>query len=676
MTVRTHAVRNFIGRALPAARTVRAARIGRAVPAAPAADVVAPKGRSIQAVCALLALASLCVLMPMHAQAIPALVETEALRSDVSAGKLPPIGQRIPATPVLSEYNKDILSAGKQGGTLRMLIASARDVRMLYVFGYARLVTYDRNLKIVPDILESVDVEDGRVFTLKLRKGHRWSDGHPFTTEDFRYFWEDVALNKALSPTGPPIDLLVDGQPPVVEVLDSLTVRYSWPKPNPDFLPRLAGASPLLIYRPAHFLKKYHEKYGARERRDDGRKKRRTWASEHNKVDAMYRFDNPDQPTLQPWMNTVRPPADRFVALRNPYFHRIDQDGHQLPYIDRVEMVIVDDKLIPAKTGTGESDLQARGLRFGDYTFLKRNEARNQFRTLLWRSGKGTQFGLFPNLNVNDPVWRSLLRDVRFRRALSLAIDRSLINQVLYFGLAMEGNNTVLAESPLFKSEYRTAWARYDKKAARALLDELGLKKGVDGIRKLPDGRPLEIIVETAGESTEQIDILELIRETWREVGIKIFVKPTQRDSFRKRVFSGETMMAVWTGLENAIPSEDMSPDDLAPVSQQQLQWPKFGQYYETQGRLGTAPDMPEAAELLKLYAAWRNAANADERTRIWHRMLKIHAEQQFVIGTVSGVPQPVVARTNLMNVPEKGLYNWDPGAYFGIYRIDSLWFK
>ena len=225
MTVRTHAVRNFIGRAVPAARTVRAARIGRAVPAAPAADVVAPKGRSIQAVCALLALASLCVLMPMHAQAIPALVETEALRSDVSAGKLPPIGQRIPATPVLSEYNKDILSAGKQGGTLRMLIASARDVRMLYVFGYARLVTYDRNLKIVPDILESVDVEDGRVFTLKLRKGHRWSDGHPFTTEDFRYFWEDVALNKALSPTGPPIDLLVDGQPPVVEVLGDCSVE-------------------------------------------------------------------------------------------------------------------------------------------------------------------------------------------------------------------------------------------------------------------------------------------------------------------------------------------------------------------------------------------------------------------------------------------------------------------
>jgi peptide/nickel transport system substrate-binding protein len=621
--------------------------------------------------------AALIALASTWAEANIALVETETLRDDVAAGKLPPIAKRVPGAPLVSEYNKHILSAGKHGGTLKMLIARARDVRMLYVFGYARLLVYDRDLNIVPDILERIDNEGDRVFTLHLRKGHRWSDGHPFSAEDFRYYWEDVANNKALSPTGPPSDLLVDGQPPEFKVLDATTIRYAWAKPNPDFLPRLASASPLLIYRPSHYLKQFHEKYADKQKKPvEGKKKRRTWSAEHNKVDAMYRFDNPDQPTLQPWMNITRPPADRFLAVRNPYFHRVDQDGRQLPYIDQVEMVTVDDKLIPVKTGTGEADLQARGLQFTDYTFLKRNEARNQYRTLLWRSGKGTQFGLFPNLNANDPVWRKLLRDVRFRRALSLAIDRSLINQVLYFGLAVEANNTVLAESTLFRPEYRTEFARYDKKAARQLLDELGLKRGIDGVRRLPDGRPLEIIVETAGESTEHTDILELIRETWREVGIKLFVKPSQRDSFRKRIFAGETIMSVWSGLENAIPTPDLSPDDLAPVSQQQLQWPKFGQYYESAGKNGVPADIPEVIELSKLLAAWRASTSTEERTRIWHRMLKIHAEQQFVIGTVCGVPQPVVARANLMNIPEKGLYNWDPGAYFGIYRIDSLWFK
>ena len=138
------------------------------------------------------------------------------------------------------------------------------------------------------------------------------------------------------------------------------------------------------------------------------------------------------------------------------------------------------------------------------------------------------------------------------------------------------------------------------------------MKRGADGMRRLPDGRPLEIIVETAGESTEQTDVLELIRETWREVGIKLFSKPSQREVFRNRIFSGETVMSVWSGLENGLAdAPTSSPDELAPTSQQQLQWPKFGQHYETGGKAGEALDMPEAKELERLYGAWRKRATA-----------------------------------------------------------------
>jgi len=611
------------------------------------------------------------------AWATPTLVETPMFKDEVASGKLPAVTERVPAVPLTVSFNGEGKQPGHHGGTLNMLIGRSRDVRMLVVYGYARLVGYDTRLQIVPDILESLEVEEGRSFTLKLRKGHRWSDGKPFTAEDFRYYWEDVANNSELSPTGPPRDLLVEGEPPKFEILDPLTVRYSWSKPNPDFLPRLAGASPLFIFRPAHYLKKFHKKYSAKvqEAEKNGTAKRK-WSQIHNRLDNMYQYDNPDLPTLQPWINTSKPPADRFVAERNPYFHRIDEQGRQLPYVDRVILSVSDAKLIPAKTGAGDSDLQARDIQFNNYTFLKQNEKRNAYRTLLWRPAVGAQFALYPNLNVNDPVWRSLLRDVRFRRALSLSIDRALINQVLYFGLAIEGNNTVLAESPLYKEQYRTRWARYDRKQAERLLDEMGLKKALDGFRRLPDGRPLEIIVETAGESTEHTDILELIRETWREVGIQLFTKPSQRESFRNRIFAGETVMSVWTGFENGIPTPDMSPEMLAPTSQQHLQWPKFGQYFETGGTHGLKPDVPEIAELAKLYLEWRQTASVEERRKIWERMLAIHAEQQFTIGVVSGVPQPVVASVKLRNVPEKGLYNWDPGAFFGIYRPDTFWLE
>jgi len=599
--------------------------------------------------------------------------EPPMLRLDVSQGKLPPLEKRLPQPPLVVNTE----SPGKHGGTLNSLVGRSRDTRLLVVYGYARLVGYDRNLELVPDLLESYEVREGRIFTLKLRKGHRWSDGHPFTTEDFRYYWEDVANNKELSPAGPPRDLLVDGQPPLFEVLSDTVVRYTWQKPNPHFLPRQAGASPLFIYRPAHYLKPFHKKYSEKVRKAEaeGTAKRR-WSAVHNRADNLYESDNPDLPTLQPWMNTTKPPADRFVAVRNPYFHRVDQNGLQLPYIDRFVLAVADPKLIPAKTGSGEADLQARDVNFNNYTFLKQGEKQNGYRTLLWRPGKGAHFALFPNLNVNDPVWRALLRDVRFRRALSLAIDRSLVNQVLYFGLGIESNNTVLPQSPLFREAYRDRWARYDRKQASQLLDQVGLRMGRDGIRRLPDGRPLEIIVETAGESSEQTDVLELIRETWREVGIKLFSKPSQREAFRNRVFAGETVISVWSGLENGLATPDSSPDELAPTSQTQLQWPKFGQYLETGGKSGEAVDIAEVKELERLYKTWSEARTRGDRERAWHAMLELHAEQQFVIGVVSGVPQPVVARDTLMNVPERGFYNWDPGAFFGIYHPDTFWFR
>jgi peptide/nickel transport system substrate-binding protein len=610
---------------------------------------------------------------PAAAQALK-VVEPPVLAEAVKSGKLPPVAKRVPDNPLVAQFAGGA-QPGRHGGTLQMLIGRSRDVRMLVVYGYARLVIYDANFKLAADILESFEATENRVFTMRLRRNHRWSDGQPFTSDDFRYFWEDVANNKELSPTGPPSDLIVDGEPPKVEFPDKHTVRYSWSKPNPDFLPRMAGASPLFIYRPAHYLKQFHKKYSKKVAESEAKGlAKRGWAALHNREDNLYQFDNPALPTLQPWMNTSRPPADRFVAVRNPYFHRVDPAGLQLPYIDRIVLSVAEGKLIPAKAGAGESDLQARDIQFNNYTFLRKGEKANNYRTLLWKTVRGSHFALFPNLNVNDPVWKPIVRDARFRRALSMAIDRSLVNQVLYFGLATEGNNTLAPESPLFQKHYQTQWAKFDRKAAERLLDEMGLKRGPDGTRRLPDGRPLEIIVETAGESTEQTDVLEMIRETWREVGIKLYPKPQQREVLRNRVFSGEALMSVWSGIENGLANADTNPDELAPTSQQQLHWPKFGQHFETGGKAGEAPDIPQAVELMKLYHAWRAAKTADERTKIWRRMLDLHCDQQFVIGVVSGVSQPVVVRNTLRNVPEKGIYNWDPGAFFGIYRPDTFW--
>ena len=584
-----------------------------------------------------------------------------------------------PEEPYVVEFDAASgTSVGKPGGELHMLVGRAKDTRLMVVYGYARLVGYDAKLALVPDILRAVDVEDGRIFTLHLRKGHRWSDGEPFTSEDFRYWWEDVANNAALSPTGPAPELFVDGEPPVVEFPDPLTVRYSWTKPNPFFLPAMAQATPLFIYMPAHFLKQFHEGYAdpdglAEKVKETGA---RDWAQLHGRNDDMYKFEVPELPTLQPWQLTTPPPAERFTFERNPHFHRVDASGQQLPYIDRVVLDVVDNKLVPIKTGAGETDLQARGLFFKHYTFLKESEERSGLVTHLWPTARGAHLALYPNLNVRDTVWRELFRDVRFRRALSLAVDRDEINQIMYFGLGIGGNNTVLPQSPLYQPKYRDHWATFDLDQANALLDEIGLtERSADGTRLAPDGRPLELIVETAGEETEQTDILELVQETWSKIGIRIHSRPSQREVFRNRVFSGETLMSIWFGLENGIPSAEMSPAEFVPTDQNQLQWPMWGQHRQTKGAAGEAPDMPEVVLLLELFDAWRAARTGEERQEIWHRILAIYSDQVYSIGLIGGILQPVAVDRSLRNVPKEAVFNWEPGAQFGIYRPDTFWF-
>lgn len=605
------------------------------------------------------------------------LQETSSLERTHGGVALPDISQRIPLEPAIVDLEAKGRTTGRHGGDLHTIISRAKDARLINVWGYARLVGFNEKLELRPDILRDVTVEEGRIFTFHLRKGHKWSDGHPFTAEDFRYFYEDIAENRDLRPSGEPDYLLVDGVKPEFRVLDDYTVQYEWHLPNPSFLPMLAKARPPFIYRPSHYLKQFHGAYGDESfiAQQMEATKKRNWAALHNKMDDMYNGRNYELPTLQPWVITKPASKQRQIMIRNPYFHRIDQAGQQLPYIDRVIMDVADARLISAKTAAGEADLQARGLGFSDITILKTNEKDQGYDTLFWPDAKGARIALLPNLTIKDPVWRALFRDRRFRFALSHGIDRRLINRVLFFGLAKEANNTVLQASPLYKPHYSRHGTRYDPGHANQLLDEIGLtERRGDGIRLLADGRPLQIIVETEGESVEIVDVLELVKETWREIGIDLYIKPSQRDIVRRRAYAGLGQMVARSGFDNGIPTAEMEPEEFTPTRQDSLQWSSWGEYHETAAGSGEEIDFPPAQRLKELHTAWSLSQTDQERTGIWHEILGIHAEQMFTIGLISEVRQPVIRGPKVKNVPDSVIYGWDPGAHFGIHRMDEFY--
>jgi peptide/nickel transport system substrate-binding protein len=624
--------------------------------------------------CRLLAGSLLLVRLPAPAAASE---EPPSLAERVAAGKLPPLARRLPDKPLVLQTDPDAV----YGGQWRMLIGTVKDLKLLSVYGYTRLVRYDREYRIVPDIAERVEVQEGRLFTFHLRKGHRWSDGAPFSSHDFAFWWKHVAQDPDLSPAGPPAVLAVNGEFPQVECPDRWTVRYGWSKPNNLFLLDQAGAYSTMLYRPAHYLKQFHPAFTdpAKLAKLARAERRRNWAALFNARDSMYVMSNPELPTLQPWRPTVSPPAEVFIAERNPFFHRVDRQGRQLPYIDRLRLTLVDSAVIPVKVSTGEADLQARNLSFDQYTFLKKNERLGRYRVYLWDTASTSVVTLYPNLTCDEPVMRELFRDRRFRRALSMAINRDEINKILFYGLGVIGQNTVLrSPAPWPQEDLRMAYAQYAPAEANRLLDEMGLtRRDGRGFRRRPDGRRLDIIVETAGESTQQTDVLEMVKDTWAQVGVELLIRPSQRQLYRLRVFSGKAMMSVEAGTgEFGLPTPEMSPSWLAPVSEEQLEWSRWGLYFESSGKRGEPPAVPAAQRLAELYRRWLVAADRSEQARIWGEMLEINAEEVFTVGILGDTPQPVVVADKLGGVPEKAIYSWEAGAQIGYLSPDTFYWK
>ncbi len=448
------------------------------------------------------------------AAAASAYKEAPILAELVAAGKLPPVAERLPLNPlVVQPYEK----VGMYGGTWRHAWRGINDFHSFGRLIYEPILRWPRDVKgaIQPGLAEKWTWSaDGKELTLVLREGLKWSDGEPFTTDDILFWWEAIETDTNVT-KAPHAEWVVNGEPHAAgegqRHHDQAEVRRA-KRPGRDSragVPRqpvAAGLRALWFFAPKHYLEQFHPKYGG--------------SSDYKVFEEKANDYNTERPVMTSWRISKYAPGDtEMIAERNPFYHRVDPDGNQLPYIDRIQFPLIEDvEAINARAIAGEIDMELRGISLSKYALYQENAEKGNYRLLLWPKASAADTAIFFNQSTKDLKFRDLFQNLKFRQAMSVAIDREEINQIAYLGQGVARTATVVPESPLYDASLETLNAEYDAAKANALLDEIGLVKGSRRLRTFADGSPLAFEIETNETNGPRFDTLELVAEKWRAV--------------------------------------------------------------------------------------------------------------------------------------------------------------
>jgi peptide/nickel transport system substrate-binding protein len=637
------------------------------------------------------------VATPVPAAASGKYKEAPELAQLVQQGKLPPVEQRLPASP---RVLKPLEETGQYGGVWRRGFRGLADRLAVGKLMEERLIEWDapdpNTLRVVPNVIEKWEQSaDATEFTFYLRKGIKWSDGVEITTEDVKFNWEDILGNKELVPASglPYLDRQRVGnewKPAALTVVDKYTWKVKYAAPNPLLPIGIAKSGGNQGHQnevftgyisPAHYLKQFLPKYAGKEKLDQlaQEKKQQSWVDLWGKGGDMtgpigsYLL-NPDLPTLNAWKMEKVLPDDPIRMVRNPYYWQVDDQGSQLPYIDAVEHSFFENaEVFNLWIAQGKIDLQNRHVEPGSFTFFKENESQGGYRVLQWRKAETEAY--FPNQTTPDPALRELFAKPEFREALNLAINRKEISEVVFNGLLKPRQYSPIVGSPEYDKEMEQRWTEYDPKRANELLDQLGLKKGPDGIRLRPDGKPLEVTIEHQTAPGSPInDMHELVRRAWTAIGINTSVKAVDRALYTEHYRNGEIEVGFW-GWDRASANKADPGRWLGTISDGP--WaPLYGHWYEQQPWKKEEP--PQDHVIRKIWDFWEKCrTEPDEAKGHAHFMeiIKIHREAPMAVGVVGEAATPWIVKNNFRNVLP-GFINDDTLRDYGLINPAQFFFK
>ncbi len=615
--------------------------------------------------------------------------QAAALNATIRGNKaLPSLSQRIPSEPlVVAPYD----SIGSYGGTLDALSnATESGTSDFMSTRHVNLLRYSDDLTtIVPMIAKGWEWNDDFTqLTFFLRKGHKWSDGAPFTAHDVKFWYDNLATDTNVREK-PKDYVLVGGEVMNLVVLNPTTIQFNLPSPKPGLLSHFANHY-AQGFQPKHFLGQFHPDVspGA-----DALAKSLGFENGYAVIKSYY--GNSD------WMDTPSPllsapeqvagmPADTMPTLEshiitrentegrhlvaNPYYFQIDTAGNQLPYINEQDELYVGEREVRLlKLVNSEVDYKSQSLNLDYAPLLLENQEKGDFTVELRPEIAMSTFSF--NVTSDNMEKRKVFGDLRFRQAMSVAMNRAEINEVVYFGLGTPQQYTAFAPSPSFISkEMEQSYAQYDPDMANALLDEMGmLDVDGDGMRELPNGDPLVLNMQIATQGGS-LKLVEVTGQNWRDVGINNTVKEVTTDEYRSAQSSNSLdvtyyakgqPLAVILGISELF----QPPFDNYFNHTSGMLW---GQYVDTNGAEGVKPPQWVYDSMDGINAFQSAIAGSDESNKIGEALVKTVVDNLLFIGTVKAVA-PIYRTNKLQNFAD---FKTQSYAYYRTYpyRASQWW--
>jgi peptide/nickel transport system substrate-binding protein len=593
--------------------------------------------------------------------------EAPELKSLVASGKLDPVGKRLGKDPLVL---KPVHEIGTYGGTWRRGFTGPGDTLngLRIATGRDGLLYFKYNATdVVPNLAKGYELsEDGRVTTVFLREGMRWSDGELFTADDIVFWYEHIYLNKELVPYGQ-TEFKINGKDGIVEKVDTYTVKFIFDEPFYSFPANLAmagwaekGMFMKGFYAPEHYLKQFLPEFTSEAQLAKlvAEGSYGNWVNLF-KAKSNWCF-NVDQPALTPWLTVKTPSESTWELKRNPYSIWVDTAGNQLPYIGTIVMTLAENvEVLNLRAIAGEYDMQARHLRMSNLPVFLENQDKGGYKVSL-DPGPGCEFSITVNLTYDaDPEITKLLNTTDFRRALSLGINRDQINEAFWLGTGKIWNILPPADNKYYPGgDYGTLWTDFDPAKANQMLDAIGLsKKDSEGFRMRTDGKG-RLTIEIAAMTNQlvpYVEACEMVREQWKKIGIDLKVNSVERSFALTQAAANATQLGAWVADGNDDPF--LFPANVLPVTSlpSMSQGTLIGLWYDTNGEQGVAPE-PKLKEVLDMLRKGPSVKEA-ERNVLGQEMYKLMADNVWQIGVIaqgSNFLGTRVTNVNMGNVPER----------------------